>query len=462
MLPVWTFFLTPEQFGVYEIARLLTVLLTCIGALGLGAAAIKYAVDLPDGQFRKLYGTLFSFQLIWLAFIFGAMELGGPHLLSLLSGRVTYAPYGRIATATAVLMSMTVMPLGVVVLRERVWTHVSLTALLAFTAAGTSAYLVIGAGNGAQGLLLGDLAGAAALAVACLVISRKNVSFSMDRDMLAEGLFFAFPLVSNYLAHQVLAVSDRFVIDVFHGSGAVGIYSIAYRFASVLVMVNLAMNRSLTPIVNRSCRDLARGAGVRDEKRVRRGLGDSMMFFATVVVVLGIIAIALSPELVRYIMASQYAASASLTSWVILGAVMQGFSLVTVHVLLYHRRTGLLAGITVATALLNILLNLIFVPAHGPLAAAVTTLACYAILAVAVIATSLRYVRPLVRTGDILAPGVLLLASVPALSLLDGLEALPRLAAKTVVLSICVIFSYWRFRSWYARGQPASTGGDDD
>lgn len=451
MLPVWTFYLEPEEFGVYEISRLLAVLLTCIGSLGLGATVIKYAVDLPLHRFRRFYSSLFFFQLVWVVAILLLMELVGPYLLSALGSRVTYAPYGRIATMTAALMSTTVMPLGLLVLREKPRTHVLMTALLAITTASASVYLVIGARKGPLGILAGDLIGASVLALACFVVGRRDVSISMNRHMLTDGLRYSIPLVFHLLAHQVLAISDRFVIDVYHGSADVGIYSVSYRFASVLLMANLALNRSQVPLVNRSCRAIKESVDHSRKSRHLRGLGDGMAFFAASVTFLGIGMMAVSPEFIRLAMDEAYVASTQLTTWVVLGVVMHGYYLVTANILLYHKRTGLLATVTVTVALLNIFLNVLFVPEYGPMAAALTTLFCYGTLAIVVAVFAMKHVRPSLRLSDTILIGVLLTVPLPALVFVDGLDVTFRLVSKFAILMLCGALMFRRLLAWRHR-----------
>ena len=59
--------------------------------------------------------------------------------------------------------------------------------------------------------------------------------------------------------------------------------------------------------------------------------------------------------------------------------------------LLYQKKTGIIMRLVAAAGLANLALNLFFVPRYGYLAAAVTTLACYAALFLAIMFISLKH-----------------------------------------------------------------------
>ena len=81
------------------------------------------------------------------------------------------------------------------------------------------------------------------------------------------------------------------------------------------------------------------------------------------------------PVLIRAISANpKYLEAGSVVPWVVIGMFARGFYFVFVMAVYYSKNVKWLPIITVFTALVNIVLNLVFVPEYGYMSAAVNTL----------------------------------------------------------------------------------------
>jgi O-antigen/teichoic acid export membrane protein len=86
-------------------------------------------------------------------------------------------------------------------------------------------------------------------------------------------------------------------------------------------------------------------------------------------------------ELIRLLAPTSYAGAADVVPWVVAGAVLQGVYLIWATGTWYSKKTAALPVVTVVSALVNIGLNLLFVPRYGVMAAAVTTTIGYLVAA---------------------------------------------------------------------------------
>ena len=86
------------------------------------------------------------------------------------------------------------------------------------------------------------------------------------------------------------------------------------------------------------------------------------------------------PLIVRIVFSEEYYASVSVIPWVVLGFVFVAFYHFWVNVLFYYKKTKLIPVATGISALVNLILNLIFVPRYGYIAAAINTSIGYAVL----------------------------------------------------------------------------------
>lgn len=65
-----------------------------------------------------------------------------------------------------------------------------------------------------------------------------------NKDIFKELLIYSLPLIPNTINWWVMNASDRYLLKIFIGGGAVGIYSLSNKFASFLFMFNSIFDRA--------------------------------------------------------------------------------------------------------------------------------------------------------------------------------------------------------------------------
>jgi O-antigen/teichoic acid export membrane protein len=100
---------------------------------------------------------------------------------------------------------------------------------------------------------------------------------------------------------------------------------------------------------------------------------------------------ALSYNMLLLFTTSDYAAASPIMVWVALGSCLYGASLLAYTGLGFAMKTGLIARNYLLAALVNIVLNLLFVPIYGYIAAAITTVVAIAFLLAINIISSSKY-----------------------------------------------------------------------
>lgn len=190
----------------------------------------------------------------------------------------------------------------------------------------------------------------------------KRISKKYWKYALAYNL----PLVPHYLSQIVLNQSDRVMINSICGSDEAGIYSLAYNAAIILTIINQSILNSYNPWMYKSIRD-----------KEYSNIEKVSVSLLSVVGVLNLALIAFAPEVI-YILAppSYYKAI-----WVIPPVAMSVFFMFMYSLFsnfeFYYEKTKLMMMASVGGAILNILLNQIFIKKVGFLAAGYTTLVCY-------------------------------------------------------------------------------------
>lgn len=182
------------------------------------------------------------------------------------------------------------------------------------------------------------------------------------------ALTICLPLIIHNLAGNLMHSSDRIMIERMDSAESAGFYGVAYSCAMVTNLLRNSMNSAWDPWVY---------------EKINQGKTDTikktsyLYLISFSFICLGIIALA--PEVLLIMGGEPY-----LTAKYVVPPVVAAYMFTMVYSLYagieqYYRKQKFFATVTTICAVLNIILNYIFIPIYGYIAAAYTTLACMAI-----------------------------------------------------------------------------------
>ena len=196
----------------------------------------------------------------------------------------------------------------------------------------------------------------------------SQFSKPMYRDLLKFGI----PMMIGYeISGIVLSVGDRYVIDAMVGPEQLGLYSAAYNLCQYVQAAFIAsVAQAVIPIYMRLWDQKGK-----DETSafIDRSLRSYAILAAPLVAGLA----AVGPELLTSLASDKYASAGSVLAWVIAGMVVDNTNGMVGAGLFINRKTRVIMVIVIATALLNIALNVVLVPRIGIVGAAIATLISY-------------------------------------------------------------------------------------
>ena len=287
--------------------------------------------------------------------------------------------------------------------------------------------LLLWAGYRLPGVFVFMGAWEAAFAVAlCAHVGRIVGVGSFDGRLLKDALRYALPLLPAGLSVWVLDRSDRLVIGHFMGPESVGVYSANYALAGLLMLFQTPLQVTLLPKVS-SLWNSDRASAVRYVS-----LSNKLFLTFAVPFVVGAPLVA-RPLLARLGNEQISAGGGLLTFLIAAGVTAWGVSVMLTQIFYGARRTLPVGVVTVAAALLNLLLNFLLVPAWGVAGAALATLVSYALSCAALCALSLKVARL-----DFYAPHLLKCAAA-SLAMWVVLRALVSLSERTPALGAAIV-----------------------
>ena len=97
------------------------------------------------------------------------------------------------------------------------------------------------------GRVLGLCIPEAIAAIVILFNIIRKTSFKYITKYWKCGIIFNLPLIPHYLSSLILASSDRIMIQKFTDETSVGLYSVAYSYSSLALIVLAAIGKAYTP-----------------------------------------------------------------------------------------------------------------------------------------------------------------------------------------------------------------------
>lgn len=180
------------------------------------------------------------------------------------------------------------------------------------------------------------------------------------------AFFFNLPLIPHYVSTYILGQADRIMIQKFCGYSAAGIYSVAHNAALVMSIVTSSINQSLIPWMYR---ELKQGNIHKVEKQINN----------IAILISGIVVsfICFAPELIYILGGKEYASAVYAMPPISISLLYTFLYTLYGNIEFYYDKNKFTMYVSVVGAVLNIILNYVFIPIFGYVAAGYTTMVCY-------------------------------------------------------------------------------------
>ena len=203
------------------------------------------------------------------------------------------------------------------------------------------------------------------------LIWKKGKSFFVKKYW-QYAVAFNIPLIPHYLSLIVLQQSDRLMIGRLVSAEKAAIYSIAYSVSTIMVIVTTAINNSLVPYTYKSIKD-------KEYCGLRKSVNSILLFVAIICLLVMVFA----PEVIKIFATKEYYEAVWIIPPVAASVYFMFLYPVFSNVSFYFEENKFIMIASCVGAILNLILNYIFIPIFGYITAGYTTLICYILFGIA-------------------------------------------------------------------------------
>jgi len=379
LVPLYTRYLSPEDYGILGVFLPLIELLVMIGTLGLNSSITFFLFEYrnEENKYKNLLSTVFLINLffstiIGIIFYFSSplfykfffknnIENSNSYILLVIFIILLYIPQQIVLS----LLQAREKRLEIAIIS--ILNFLILFALLF--------YQLVIKKSGAFGQILSVFYQNILLFfpffLYLLFIIGKKFYFSFN--LLKEALSYSIPLLPHSLSLWVLNLSDRLILSKYSGLAETGYYTFAYTCGLVMYAFVTGMQAVWGPVffdVRKNNKDSA------------NILGAQASHWSLLLGIIAGIGIFFTPEFVKIIASKKYWVATPYIIPVILGYFFLGIYTFPGLILQQMRKNAIVSLCTIFAATLNIISNLIFVPKYGAIAASWATAGAFCLLAI--------------------------------------------------------------------------------
>lgn len=201
-----------------------------------------------------------------------------------------------------------------------------------------------------------------------LYVMQKGKKF-FEREYWLFALKICLPLIPHALANVLLSQLDRIMINDYSGAFSAGIYSYIYNLSVVLNVIWSSINNAWVPWFYDKMDE-------GKETRIKEVSTYYTLLFGIITLLFMLVLI----DIAKFLAPTDYLEGIPLIIPIVLAYYFQFLYTFHVNAEFYAKKTNYIAIGTIASAIVNIVLNIIFIPKYGYTAAGYTTVLSYSIL----------------------------------------------------------------------------------
>ena len=364
VVPIYIRLLTTGEYGEWNIFQSWRDILIVLASLNLYAGVYtKTLVDNKNDRDRYTssmqgLGTLITIGLLAVyvfarAWVNPLIGLNTPYMLLLFLYFIVYPAFSFWGTRQRV--------------EYKYKSMVVVTAIVSLLTPALSLALFFMTELRELALVLGFLIVQCAIGIIFYVYHFIKGKCFFNKGYWKYAVKFNVPLIPHYLSLIVLGQSDKIMIKYYCGESDAGIYSFPYQIASAINVLITAINGSRVPWMYEQLK-----AKIYD--RIGKITNMLILLMGGIVTFIALLA----PE-IMLIGTAEYEEAVYVIPVVTLGVFFTFIYDLYASIEFYYGSTKYVMYASVTGAVLNIILNAIFLPVFGYIAAAYTTLICYII-----------------------------------------------------------------------------------
>lgn len=369
LLPIYTRYLTPTDYGVKELIGLTVDIVGILIATAVSSGVLRFYFEYENEQDRN---EVISAAIIGLSLLAFAAFLLLSFFTKPMAGYIIDAPglyyYFNISLVSMWLNSVNDVGFGYLRAKQKSVLFVLLSFFRLVVAISFNIYFIVFLKLGVLGVLLSTLI--VAFITTCLlnipILFIVGVRFSSSK--LIELIRFGIPVVPAQLGAFIVHLSDRFFLKAFCSIAETGIYSLGYRFGTTPgTFISVPFNQIWQP----------RRFELYKQPGSEELFGRIFTYYLALLTFVGLVIAVLTREVLMIMADPRYWSAYAIVPIIILANIIYNTNSHINMGILIQKKTKYLAYIDGSNGVFILILNFLLIPRFGIYGAAYATLIAF-------------------------------------------------------------------------------------
>lgn len=439
LLPIYTTFLSPDDYGIIGVVTSVSSFLSVLLTLGISGAMSRFYYKNQDSTYRRsLYGTI-AIVIICNCIFWGGLFIFGHSLfIDPFVGTIPFYPYIFIGLLNSVVTPLYLFFQNYLQTSQQAVKYGTNSMLFFILNIALILISLCYLHWGVLGVLLSNLITSCVFLLYVIIIFLPNLIFKFNIPIFKEWFKYSIPLLPHSLANWSNGMLDRLLVNGIRSQADAGLYNLGQQYGSVVSSIALGINQAYVPWFFEK---ISQGEKGRKDIRDLGELSSWCMAF------LGLILAIFSKEILGLMVHNPaYSEVWKIIPCIIFAFVFQSLYYFFINVL-FIKDTKFVFLITVTTIVINIGLNLALIPIYGFVGCAVACVVTYFVKSVIALIASyhcnkeIKFNWGTMYLSSFVGFGVALLSLIMTSS-----DILVTIIYKTLACILFASYVYYRYR----------------
>jgi len=346
MLPIYTRYLTPADYGVVELLSMAIDIATILIGLRISQAMFRYYV-LAEKEEEKREVVSTVLLTIILTSCVGAtlLYLFSEPLVQIIFGSSEYILEFKLFVFTLITNAIAEVGLSYLRAQQRPIFFVLVGIVSLFTQVSLNIYFVVIENMHVTGVVYSSLISGFMIATGLSAYVFYNVGFHYSFNFVKRLIKFVAPLVVASIGAVYVAYADKYFLRIYAGLADVGLYALASRISSVLNTVYEAFNMSWQ----------ADSYHIVKNENARQIYGQFFRYVSAAIIITGVGIALFANDLFAIMTTPEYYAAGYIVPILILSVIVRIYTMFCNFGAVYREKTGVIANaswirVSIATA----------------------------------------------------------------------------------------------------------------
>lgn len=367
ILPLFSRYLTPADFGVASIITLSTALISSLADLGLSVSTYRFYYDEKDKSKLRLISTAQIFTTL-VTILMAAIAIIFSQSLSQVFFKTSEYSYIIILAFLSIpLSNLIVAPLNRLKLENKAKIYANIQIIKAVTDIIFKVILIIFLKRGLAGLFEGQIINASIYAAIFLIYTFRTTGFGFSYSFLKKMLCFGLPFAFSPIFFWVLNWVDRLILSRLTNMTEVGLYTLGYNIG-MAIMLPVGAFTTAWPAFYMS---------VVKDKQLKRFFSLVLTYFSLIIGYFILLIIIFSRDYFYFFMPPEFHSAYTVVPFIAFSYLFLGYYSIMITGTYLKRKTFYIFMTEITAMMINLGLLFLLVPSWGRIGAAWATLLSY-------------------------------------------------------------------------------------